>query len=327
MNSYSSKVALLSQAIDYAGMFPPASLDLDSTLKRAATFRKTSHHPWLMNRLVLALEEVKKLGPQNLFELGADGSPWRISVLGNSTPGESPEDFVKAVSWDLREMRRIHERYFQSSAKIEQVGYEIRLPKPIYSSGQGILSGEYIFPALEQVEAIWTSQMDVYFEISLEGAWEDTVQGVTRILGEWLNEHPEGSVVPGLKIRTGGKTVPRPEQLASVINDCAAQGLKMKATQGLHHPLSQNGNYGFINLLAAINFAYSLGPAEFPDSKIQECLISSQIKDFSFRPQNFQWQAYSLTNEEIESARKTHAAAFGSCSLDEPDQELLKEFP
>ncbi|NDD05801.1 MAG: hypothetical protein EB078_12930, partial [Proteobacteria bacterium] len=64
MAAYSGKHSLLSGTIDYAGMFPPASLDLASTLKRAATFRNDGIHPWLMNRVVLALPEFKKLSPR-----------------------------------------------------------------------------------------------------------------------------------------------------------------------------------------------------------------------------------------------------------------------
>ncbi|NDC26052.1 MAG: hypothetical protein EBZ49_18235, partial [Proteobacteria bacterium] len=70
MAAYSGKHSLLSGTIDYAGMFPPASLDLASTLKRAATFRNDGIHPWLMNRVVLALPEFKKLSPRFLFECG-----------------------------------------------------------------------------------------------------------------------------------------------------------------------------------------------------------------------------------------------------------------
>lgn len=327
MSDYSSKVALLSQTIDYAGMFPPASLDLDSSLKKANSFRKTLKNPWLMNRIVLDLEEVKKLNPAKLFNLGSDGSPWLVTVLGKPTTAKTPEDFVKSIDWDFREMRRIDERYLHSSCRIDQVSYEVRLPQPVFSSGQGIFSGEYIFPALEQIESIWLGRMDVYFEISLEGAWEDTVVGVCRVLAEWINENSDSWIIPGLKIRTGGQTVPRPEQLALVINECAAHGLKLKATQGLHQPISHSGAFGFVNLLAAINFAFSLGQDQFSLAHIQDCLISQSPKDFVFSQNEFSWKKHCLTNEEIESARKTHAAAFGSCSLDEPDEYFSKEFP
>jgi len=327
MSHYSSKIALLAGAIDYAGMFPPASLDLNATMQKAASFRMTAKHPWLMNRIVLSLSEVKKLNAKFLFGCGANGSPWSISVLSTPSTATSHSDFVKGVDWDFREMRRIQERHYHSSAKVDLVSYEIKLPDTITSPGQAITSGEYIFPALEQIETIWPGEMDVYFEVSLEGAWQETLEGVTRIMSEWINENSESPILPGLKVRTGGKVVPRAEQLAMAIDECAANGVKIKATQGMHHPLTHSGEFGFVNLFAAVNFAFSWGPQEFSLKDIENCLRSENPKDFVFLESTFSWMGRELTNDQIESARKTHAAALGSCSLDEPDQFLLKEFP
>jgi hypothetical protein len=327
MSHYSSKIALLAGTIDYAGMFPPASLDLNGTLQKAATFRTTAKHPYLMNRVVLSLSEVKKLNSQLLYECGANGTPWNISVLSTPNTAVSYTDFVKGVDWDFREMRRIQERYYHSSAKLDLVSYEVKLPDSVTSPGQAITSGEFIFPALEQIETIWPGELDVYFEVSLEGAWQETLEGVTRILSEWLNENSQSPILPGLKIRTGGKFIPRPEQLAMAIDECAANGVKIKATQGMHHPLSHSGEFGFVNFFAAVNYAYSWGPQEFSLKDIEECLRSEEPKDFVFTESTFLWKERELTPDQIESARKTHAAALGSCSLDEPDQFLFKEFP
>ncbi|NBX77127.1 MAG: hypothetical protein EBQ92_11280 [Proteobacteria bacterium] len=327
MSYYSSKIALLAGTIDYAGMFPPASLDLNATLQKAATFRTTAKHPWLMNRVVLSLAEVKKLNAKLLYECGSNGSPWNISVLSTPHTAISHTDFVKCVDWDFREMRRTQERYNHSSAKLDLVSYEIKLPDIVTSPGQAITSGEYIFPALEQIETIWPGEMDVYFEVGLEGAWQETLEGVTRIMSEWLNENSQSPVLPGLKIRTGGKFVPKPEQLAMAIDESAANGVKIKATQGMHHPLTHSGEFGFVNFFAAVNFAYSWGPQEFSLKDIENCLCSEDAKDFVFSEASMLWKGRELTFDQIESARKTHAAALGSCSLDEPDQFLLKEFP
>lgn len=327
MPRYSSKIALLSGAIDFAGMFPPASLDLNATLQKAASFRKVGKHSWLLNRLVLSLNEVKKLDPRLLYECGADGSPWSISVLGTPSGSSSEKDFIKSVDWDFREIRRIQERYHHSSCPLDLAGYEIKLPDSITAPGMAITSGEFVFPALEQIETIWLGEIDIYFEVSLEGEWQETLEGVTRILSEWLSENPDCSVLPALKIRTGGKFVPRPEQLAKAIDECAASGIKIKVTQGMHHPISHAGQFGFVNFFAAVNFAYALGSEEFTLKDIENCLQTENAKDFSFSDTSFSWSGRELTNEQIESARKSHAAVLGSCSLDEPDQFLLKEFP
>ena len=61
------------------------------------------------------------------------------------------------------------------------------------------------------------------------------------------------------KVRCGGLTpeaVPRPAWLAAVLVGCAARGLPLKATAGLHQPYHRAGGpdgvrHGFVNLLAA----------------------------------------------------------------------------
>ena len=327
MARYSSKVALLSRAIDYAGMFPPASLDLSSTLKKAATFRKTAKHPWLMNRLVLSINEFKKLNPEMLFEAGADGSPWNFSILGTPITTSTNEGFIKSVDWDFRELRRLQDRFFSSSCQMEAYAYEIRLPEEITQPGQAITTGEFIFPVLEQIEGIWPNEIDIYFEVSLQGAWQETLEGVTRIMGEWLAENEETPALPALKIRTGGQYIPTTEQLAFAINECASQGIKFKATQGLHHPISSHSDFGFVNLFAAISFAFAFGEEKFGLEQVKACLKEQDPREFQFSESHFCWKNMLLKSEEIEKVRKIHSACFGSCSLDEPDQFLLKEFP
>ncbi|NBX83333.1 hypothetical protein EBQ90_09630 [bacterium] len=327
MSVYSSKTALLSGIIDYAGMFPPASLDLNATLKKAATFRRTSRHPWLLNRVVLGLNEIKQLNPRLLWESGSDGSPWTISALGTTPQENSTETVIKTIDWDLRELRRIQERLYHSSCRVDIVSYETRLPAEVSAPGQAITAGETVFPVLEQLETIWPGELDIYFEVSLGASWEETLEGVSRILAEWIAENSASQMIPALKIRTGGKQVPTPQQLAKAIDECAANGIKLKATQGLHHPVSQGSEFGFINLFAAINFAYSLGNKEFSLKDIETCLTSQKGDEFVFSESSFSWRGREITTQQIESARKTHAATFGSCSIDEPDEFLFKEFP
>jgi hypothetical protein len=53
------------------------------------------------------------------------------------------------------------------------------------------------------------------------------------------------------KVRCGGGTVPSVRDLADFIRTCREAGVPFKATAGLHHPVRQNGEHGFLNLLAA----------------------------------------------------------------------------
>jgi hypothetical protein len=53
------------------------------------------------------------------------------------------------------------------------------------------------------------------------------------------------------KLRCGGARVPSAGEVAEFIRRCRYEGLRFKATAGLHHALPTDGEHGFLNLLAA----------------------------------------------------------------------------
>jgi hypothetical protein len=73
--------ALLAQLIDYAGLYPPASLPLPIVLERYRGFRASPEN-WILNRLVLP---AAKLGEAHL-EPG-----WHVTLLVEDEPGPLPE--------------------------------------------------------------------------------------------------------------------------------------------------------------------------------------------------------------------------------------------
>src|SRR5947207_1472257 len=74
--------ALLDQAIDYAGMFPPCALALEPALRNQATY---VHSPetWMLNGFVLPVEQFDATR-QFLSEFDPN-HPLRIAALGPKT--------------------------------------------------------------------------------------------------------------------------------------------------------------------------------------------------------------------------------------------------
>jgi hypothetical protein len=73
--------ALLSHLIDYAGLYPPASLSLPTVLEQYRGFR-ASPESWILNRVVLP---AAKLG-ETALEPG-----WRVTLLVDDEPGPLPD--------------------------------------------------------------------------------------------------------------------------------------------------------------------------------------------------------------------------------------------
>jgi hypothetical protein len=132
------------------------------------------------------------------------------------------------------------------------------------------------------------------------------------------------------KIRTGSikpEGIPSVESVAHFIIECARLKLPFKATAGLHHPiraeypLTYETNaprgvmHGFLNVFLAAAFAWQGETDIVP--------ILSEMEPTAFRfEEAAHWRDRSLTVAQIQDARLNFAHAFGSCSFEEPIQDL-----
>jgi hypothetical protein len=93
--------ALMHGIIDYAGLFPPASLDMPKTVANYARYR-SGEDRWALGRLVVPL---KRIGE---FERCAEGllptgdrddseEPWTLTVLSEAAGDEAFEDELDAI--------------------------------------------------------------------------------------------------------------------------------------------------------------------------------------------------------------------------------------
>lgn len=120
----------------------------------------------------------------------------------------------------------------------------------------------------------------------------------------------EGTIEPAFraKVRCGGASVPGVEELAAFVRSCREQGVVFKATAGLHHALPAEGRHGFLSLLGACAFGDE-----------EEALRDDA---FELDATSFRWRGRSAGPEELARVRDELFAGFGSCSFDEPVDEL-----
>jgi hypothetical protein len=132
------------------------------------------------------------------------------------------------------------------------------------------------------------------------------------------------------KVRTGSvkpEGIPSVDEVAGFILACAERRLAFKATAGLHHPiraehpLTYEANapravlHGFLNVFLAAAFAWH------GDRDIAPILAETDPKAFRF-DDRVHWRGRSLSAEQVRDARANFAHAFGSCSFEEPVQDL-----
>jgi hypothetical protein len=132
------------------------------------------------------------------------------------------------------------------------------------------------------------------------------------------------------KLRTGGVTpeaIPSVESVASYIIACAERRLSFKATAGLHHPVRKIHRltyepgvctgmmHGFINVFVAAAFVWH------GERQIQPILAETDRAAFRF-DEKAHWRELSLSSDEVAEARSSFAHSFGSCSFEEPIEDL-----
>ena len=132
------------------------------------------------------------------------------------------------------------------------------------------------------------------------------------------------------KIRCGGLSpefIPSPAVVANFIVECAKRKLPFKATAGLHHairssyPLTYEPDckkacmHGFLNVLMAAAFAWK------GEKNVLPILEETDPQAFTFGDKA-SWKDLSITAKEIEEARKSFFHSIGSCSFEEPVEEL-----
>jgi hypothetical protein len=131
----------------------------------------------------------------------------------------------------------------------------------------------------------------------------------------------------GAKMRCGGLTAsafPSVEEVAAFIAAAQTSGVPFKATAGLHHPVRhvdpQTGftMHGFLNLLAAAALAPSL------QAEALATIVAEQDPSaFRFEDECFWWRDRRIDLATLKHARHSGFVAYGSCSFDEPVEDLV----
>jgi hypothetical protein len=172
------------------------------------------------------------------------------------------------------------------------------------------------------------------FPLSILGVDEVKADDLDAVAPGAFVEITDTSILPELKhrglrakIRTGGITedaFPAAESVAAFIRACAHEGVAFKATAGLHHPLrcvkpltyepnaAVGTMHGFVNVFLA---AAMVDDAE-------AILLETDPSAFAFDDDGATWRHQRVTTAELARARRDFAISFGSCSFEEPIDDL-----
>ena len=292
--------ALLTHAIDYAGLFPPASLALGPALQNYANYIRTPD-AWMLGPFILPVAEFAAAA-RELSQFDSDHL-LRISALGSKT--DNSEAFQAALAGAMQSIASFQSTYGRV-AVVEQ--FEMPLPANVSADTLKMIKAT-IDPA---IRTFWEAQAA-------------TAERAIKLIADNNRSHASGKL--GFKLRTGGITAnafPSSAQIATVLMAAGTHQVPIKFTAGLHHPVRvfhesvQTKMHGFLNVLGAGVLALE---HDWTEKQIAEMLDDEDPASFSFDDDSFGWRDSRVAAEQIGDHREL-VTSLGSCSFDEPREDL-----
>jgi hypothetical protein len=301
----SARRALLDGIIDYAGLFPPATLPMAEAWREYGRHR-ASPQAWMLGRFICPAARLE--------ELAACLQPEESGVSLALLAARAPEAAALSETLAADEAGWARFRTGQSGrARVE--AWELRLP-------EDSPDGDALEAMLAKGRALLSPDTDTFWE-----AGPDWDRGRLEALAEVLVRLNAGGGRHGLKLRCGGVTAaefPTLDRVAMVITLCRDHGLPLKLTAGLHHPLRhwrpEPGvwMHGFLNVYFAAMAALTHGLAE---RDLLPILSETRRDLFRLREGELSWRELRVETSEVREARRL-LPGHGSCSFDEPVADL-----
>lgn len=318
-------VAFMEKLIDYAGLFPPANLSLEKAFPKYCDYLK---HPdsWMLSRFICPASRLGELAVYR-GRLLTEQQPVSFSVLGSG--GNTPDEFYETLQVDLQKIELFRREH--GSAVITD-SFEVRIPISLAAD-----TGSKNFSAfLKNISEIFGEngppEITLFYESALTGHWQQKLENLAGAIADHnaniKNKTSRRYKSAGFKLRCGGvepSMYPSTGQVAFAIHTCKEAKVAMKATAGLHHPFRHFNReagvkmHGFINVFGAGMLAHSL---DLNKKQIHEIVVDEEVGDFKFNDDGFSWQEMRCSEEAIRELRKKYLISFGSCSFDEPREDL-----
>lgn len=283
---------LLSQIIDYAGLFPPAELSMVRAVQNYADYL-ASEHAWMLGRFVVSADRLEEfISAAQPFWRRNNLPAWRISVLAKN-------DLNNPVALQVEEFNRTYKDF----AVIDAL--EVRA-----NDAAEIRAAKQFLP----------NSLSVYFELPLASTLPGQISALA--VNKYRAKIRTGGIVPD--------AFPPVDELVKFLRVCLAANVPFKATAGLHHPLrtvkpltydknAPTGTmHGFLNLFLSTAFMRQSLNNPF----VHKLMADGDASNFQFDADGAQWSGNRINLQHLQLTRTRNAVSFGSCSFTEPIEDL-----
>lgn len=283
--------ALLSDSVDYAGLFPPSQVSMETAVKNYASYRSGADS-WMLGRFVCPVGRLDEfVGAVQACE-PEPMKPWRISVISGGD--------TKAALEAIEGFNSKHATHYICDTVEIKAASEFE----IHSIAESV-----------------PSNLTAYFEIASDESLGQSIANLASL--KQRAKLRSGGVTED--------AFPGSKDVIRFIRVCAVLGVPFKATAGLHHPLrcmkplTYEPNapvgrmHGFLNLFLAAAFASSGADL----ASLEKIMTEASIEAFEFTDAGISWRGQQfLRTAQVSRIRERSINSFGSCSFTEPTDEL-----
>ena len=283
---------LLADSIDYAGLFPPAALDMGTALENHARYLG-GPSAWALGRFIVPVSRLTELEVELTRIPGRPvDRPWRFAALMGANVGA-----------DLELLEAFRHRHINTGVTIDTVEVKATSENDV---------GEIV--------RLVPSSFETYIEIPIDRDPRSLIAAVGHA-GRRAKVRT-GGVTQAAFPRTG--------DLLRFLRETVRLAVPFKATAGLHHPLratyrltyAEDGPsgimFGFLNLLLAAGFLRS----GMDEAEVTRVLEEGDSDALQADDSGISWRNRRLDLKAVSEARRLGMIAFGSCSFTEPIADL-----
>ena len=278
--------ALLAGLVDYAGLFPPAALNMPAAVRRYAEY-SASEDAWILGRFVLPSAHLDAFWAER--SMLRDQPEWRLSALIGADV-EADVERIHAFNATMTGHARVDTLEGKASsadavAKFAEAasGFKAFVEIPLSD-----------FPALVD-------------EIRQRG-----INAKVRTGGVTENAFPEPEVLLAFIEYACRANVPF--KATAGLHHTMRGDYRLTYEEG-----SPKGTmFGFLNVFLTAAFVH----AGMTDGAALALLLERDVKKLVVSTNAIQWHDRAVTTRDIQAARDCVAVSFGSCSFREPADEL-----
>jgi len=283
---------LLSEIIDYAGLFPPSMVSMPEAVANYARY-KNSFHGWMLGRFIVPAARLDEFfdSAEDLFPKRGENM-WRLSVLA----GEDINATIRSIN--TFNGKNAHSVVCDSlEVKANTIS---KIENTVNALPEGITT---------------------YFELGPNKNLIDLVATLAH-LGQRAKIRTGG---------VAREDFPTSKEIIRFVRTCMTANVPFKATAGLHHPIRcfrpltyapeapQGTMHGFLNMLLMTAFVRE----GYRTSLMEELMEEELDEAFTFHDDAIRWRnEHIIPVSQLALLRQRGMISFGSCSFDEPIADL-----